>query len=170
MSDNFFQRTMQRYNNANAAVKDPHKIELSVFQDQVILRLLLYHLPRLSLNPSYTLYQLLHLPIVLTSTPSSLPSTPPFQRPLRRLNVISAMANTDLQIKGTAFSSFSILDKVAKLQDNEGYFSWKREITKVLKMIELWTFIQQPNEPGPVAQKPAWTSGMNVRLMCFGTL
>ena len=69
------------------------------------------------------------------------------------------MANTDFQIKGTAFSSFSILDKVAKLQDNEGYLTWKREITKVLKMIELWTFIQQPNEPGPIAQKPAWTSG-----------
>ena len=51
------------------------------------------------------------------------------------------MANTDFQIKGTAFSSFSILDKVAKLQDNEGYLTWKREITKVLKMIELWTFI-----------------------------
>ena len=68
------------------------------------------------------------------------------------------MADSDFQIKGAAFSSFSILDKVPKLQDNEGYLTWKREITKVLKMIEFWAFIQQPNEPGLVARKPAWIS------------
>ncbi len=69
------------------------------------------------------------------------------------------MADSDFQIKGTAFSSFSILDRVPKLQDNEGYFTWKSEITKLLKMIELWVFIQQPNKPGLVARKLAWISG-----------
>ena len=62
-------------------------------------------------------------------------------------------------MKGTAFSFFSILDKVPKLQDNKGYLTWKRKITKVLKMIELWTFIQHPNEPSLVAQQPAWITG-----------
>ncbi len=52
------------------------------------------------------------------------------------------MADLDFQNKDTAFSSFSILCKVLKLQNNEGYFTWKSEISKVLKMIELYAFIQ----------------------------
>lgn len=66
----------------------------------------------------------------------------------------------DLNIKGAAFSSFAVLDKVEKLQDHEGYLVWKREITKILKMIELWTYIEQPDEPDDSAAKKAkWTRG-----------
>lgn len=49
-----------------------------------------------------------------------------------------------LQIKGLAFSSFAILDIVKKLQDHKGYLIWKREMTKILKMIEL----------GPISSNP----------------
>ena len=59
------------------------------------------------------------------------------------------------QIKGSAFSSFAVLDKVEKLQDHEGYLVWKREVTKILKMIDLWTYIEQPDEPEGTAGKVA---------------
>ena len=66
----------------------------------------------------------------------------------------------DPQIKGSAFSSFAVLDKVEKLQDHDGYLVWKREITKILKMIDLWTYIEQPDEPeGTAAKKATWTRG-----------
>ncbi len=69
-----------------------------------------------------------------------------------------AMAD-ELHTRGSAFSSFSILDKVEELQDNEDYLSWKHEIIKVLRMIELWTFIGQPDKPTVAAKKPALTHG-----------
>ncbi len=74
------------------------------------------------------------------------------------------MANSDFQIEGTAFNSFSILDKIPKLPDNEGDLNWKREITKLFKMIKLWTLIQLPNGSGLVARKLAWRSWH--KLMC----
>ncbi len=61
----------------------------------------------------------------------------------------------EIQIKGSAFNSFAVLDKVENLQDHEGYLVWKREMTKILKMIDLWTFIEQPDEPDASAAKKA---------------
>lgn len=62
-----------------------------------------------------------------------------------------------LQIKGSAFSSFAVLDKVERLQDHEGYLVWKREMTKILKMIDLWTYIEQLDEPDATpAKKATW--------------
>ena len=49
----------------------------------------------------------------------------------------SVILSEELQIKGAAFCSFAVLDKVENLQDHERYLVWKREITKTLKMIEL---------------------------------
>ncbi|MCJ1344738.1 hypothetical protein MMC31_002941 [Peltigera leucophlebia] len=62
----------------------------------------------------------------------------------------------ELQIKCSAFSSFAVLDKVEMLQDHEGYLLWKREVTKILKMIELWTYIEQPDEPEGTQRKKHW--------------
>ena len=63
----------------------------------------------------------------------------------------------ELQIKGSAFSFFAIFDKMEKLQDHEGYLVWKREVTKILKIIELWTYIEQLDEPeGTLAKKALW--------------
>ncbi len=57
----------------------------------------------------------------------------------------------ELQIKGSAFNSFAVLDKVEKMQDHEGYLVWKRE------MIDHWTYIEQPNEPDTTqAKKAMW--------------
>ena len=59
-------------------------------------------------------------------------------------HICFTMADLDFQIKNTAFSNFFILDKIPKLQDNRGYLRWKRKITKMLKIIELWAFIEKP--------------------------
>ncbi len=64
----------------------------------------------------------------------------------------------ELQIKGSDFSSFAVLNKVEKLKDHEGYLVWKRKVTKILKMIELCTYIEQPDKPkGTPAKKALWT-------------
>lgn len=55
------------------------------------------------------------------------------------------------------FSSFSIFNKIAKLQATENYLEWKWEITKVLQIIKFWIFIWQLNKPSMVTQKPAVT-------------
>ena len=60
-----------------------------------------------------------------------------------------------LQIKGSAFSSFAVLDKVEKLQDHERYLVWKQEVTKILKMIDFWTYIEQPDKLEVTAGKLA---------------
>lgn len=63
----------------------------------------------------------------------------------------------ELQIKGLAFSSFAVINKVEKLQDYEGYLVSKQEVTKILKMIKLWTCIKQPDKPkGTLAKKALW--------------
>ncbi len=63
----------------------------------------------------------------------------------------------ELQIKGSTFNSFAVLDKVEKLQDHERYLVWKREMTKILKMINLWTYIEQRDEPDTTpAGKAMW--------------
>ncbi len=61
----------------------------------------------------------------------------------------------EIQIKGSVFNSFAVLDKVKKLQDHEGDLVWKREMTKILKMIDLWTFIESPDEPDASVAKNA---------------
>ncbi len=64
----------------------------------------------------------------------------------------------ELQIKDSDFSSFAVLDKVQKLKDHEDYLVWKRKVTKILKMIELSTYIEQPDEPeGTPAKKALWS-------------
>ncbi len=63
----------------------------------------------------------------------------------------------ELQIKGSTFNSFAVFDKVDKLQDHEKYLVWKCEMTKILKMIDLWTYIEQPDEPDTTpAKKTMW--------------
>ena len=63
----------------------------------------------------------------------------------------------EIQIKGLAFNSFAVLDKMEKLQDHEGYLIWKREMTKILKMIDFWTYIEQLDEPdASEAKKATW--------------
>lgn len=72
----------------------------------------------------------------------------------------SVTMSEELQIKGSTFSSFAVLDKVKKLRNHESYLVWKREVTKILKMIKLWTYIEQPDEPEATAAKRAtWAQG-----------
>lgn len=64
----------------------------------------------------------------------------------------------ELQIKGSTFSSFALLNKVEKLKNHKGYLVWKQQVTKILKIIELWTYIEQPDKPkGILAKKALWT-------------
>lgn len=45
-----------------------------------------------------------------------------------------------------------ILDKVPKLQDHERYLKWRRTMQDNLKMLELWTYIDdQATEPEGVS-------------------
>ena len=67
------------------------------------------------------------------------------------------MMSEELQIKGSALNSFAVFDKVENLQSHKGYLFWKREMTKILKMIELWTYIEQRDEPDATpAKKAMW--------------
>lgn len=63
----------------------------------------------------------------------------------------------ELAIKASALGSFTFLDKIEKLGIIERYLTWKRELTKVLRIMELWTFIEQPKEPAGAARNSAWT-------------
>ena len=51
-----------------------------------------------------------------------------------------------MRIKDAVFCSFTVFDKIKKLQDNEGYLIWKHEMTKVFNMIDIWTYIGQPDK------------------------
>ena len=58
--------------------------------------------------------------------------------------------------------SMAILERVAKLEDPEGYLEWRRDVRDRLKMLELWTYIEdQATEPlGVTESKIAiWKAG-----------
>ncbi len=62
-----------------------------------------------------------------------------------------------LQIKSSEFNSFAVLDKVKNLQDHKEYLVWKGKMTKILKMIDLLIYIEQPDEPNTItARKAIW--------------
>ena len=42
---------------------------------------------------------------------------------------------------------FNILEKIPKLQDQEGYLKWKRTMCDHLKMFGLWVYISELIEP-----------------------
>ncbi len=71
-------------------------------------------------------------------------------------NFMSQMSE-ELQIKVSAFNSFAVLDKVETLQQHGRYLVWKREMSKILKMVAFWTSIEQPDEPDTTqAKKTIW--------------
>ena len=61
----------------------------------------------------------------------------------------------DLRIKVASLRFFAVFDKIGKLQDNEGCIKWERKMINVLKMIELWTYIEQLDEPDVLVTKIA---------------
>ena len=65
--------------------------------------------------------------------------------------------------KSSAVSvSLAILDKVPKLESHEGYLQWRRTVRDRLKMLELWTYIEdQAVEPTGVSESKlaTWKAG-----------
>lgn len=58
--------------------------------------------------------------------------------------------------------SMAILDRVPKLQDHKGYLKWRRTMRDNLKMLELWTYIEdQAALPTGVseAKMATWKAG-----------
>lgn len=64
--------------------------------------------------------------------------------------------------KSSASVSMAILDRVPKLQDHEGYLKWRRTMRDNLKMLELWTYVDdQAEEPTGVSETKmaTWRAG-----------
>lgn len=58
----------------------------------------------------------------------------------------------------------AILEKVSKLEDHEGYLQWRRTMRDRLKMLELWTYLEdQADLPTGVseAKMATWKAGHN---------
>ncbi len=57
-------------------------------------------------------------------------------------------------------SVFTALEKIPKLQDNEGYLKWKRTVRDHLKLFELWTYIASLKVvPEDASKVEDWTAG-----------
>ena len=57
-------------------------------------------------------------------------------------------------------SIFGALEKIPKLQDNEGYLKWKRTISDHPKPFELWLYISTSTVlPVDEAEHDKWTTG-----------
>ncbi|MCJ1471243.1 hypothetical protein MMC07_009891, partial [Pseudocyphellaria aurata] len=69
-----------------------------------------------------------------------------------------------IKSSSASISMAGVLDKVPKLQDHEGYLKWRRTMRDNLKMLELWTYIDdQAAEPEGVldAKMATWKTGQD---------
>lgn len=59
--------------------------------------------------------------------------------------------------------SLSILEKISKLQDREGYLKWKHTTRDHLKMFGLWIYINEFTQPPEEDDKvEAWTKAQDL--------
>ena len=57
-------------------------------------------------------------------------------------------------------SVFTSLEKIPKLQDNEGYLKWKLTLRDHLKLFELWTYVASLKVvPEDASKVEDWTAG-----------